>query len=151
MNLLEYGHFGAHYSYVKLEYSRDINRTLVVFPPSQELVFPLRKNPWLQINRYHSLIPKDVVGTVYVLGYNPYLTVDTFLAEVAEDFRTFIAENIGPCNIAGISYGGAIAIPFAAKFPELTKKLLLVVSTYAMSEQGIGLCNKIIEGFLRDF
>jgi len=145
MNLVEYGYFGTHYSYVKMVYNRDINNTLVIFPPSQELIFPIRKNPWLQINRYHSLIPKNIVGTVFVLGYNPNLTVDTFLAEVAEDFRAFIADNIGPCNIAGISYGGGIAIPFASKFPELTKKLLLIVSTYAISEQGIELCNKIIE------
>jgi pimeloyl-ACP methyl ester carboxylesterase len=145
MRFLESGTFGGKHAYVKLKFSSTSNKTLVIFPPTQELVFPIRINPYLQINRYKSLIPQDIVGNVYILGYDPQISVETFLADIAEEFGEFIQERIGPCMIAGISYGGGVAIPFAAKFPELTKKLLLVVSSYAMSEHGIGLCKEVID------
>jgi len=145
MKFMESGTFGGRHAYVKLKFSPHSDKILVIFPPSQDLTYPLRINPYLQIKRYESLIPKDVVGTVYILGYDPQISVETFLADIAEDFGEFVKERIGPCMIAGISYGGGVAIPFASKFPELTKKLLLVVSSYAMSEQGINLCNEIID------
>ncbi|TFG19275.1 MAG: alpha/beta hydrolase [Promethearchaeota archaeon] len=146
MRFLESGTFedGKH-AYVKLRFRHDIDNTLVIFPPTQELIFPLRINPYLQINRYKSLLPQDELGDVYILGYDPQITVETFLADIAEDFGEFIRERIGPCSIAGISFGGGVAIPFAAKYPELVKKLLLVVSSYAMSEQGLGLCKEVID------
>lgn len=144
MKFLESGNFGRNYTYVKLEFLPNSDNTLVIFPPSQELIFPIRINPWLQIKKYQSLIPKDVIGNLYILGYDPQLTVETFLADIAEDFGEFIQDKIGPCTIAGISYGGGVAIPFASKFPELTQKLLLVVASYAMSDEGVDLCKKII-------
>jgi len=143
---MESGTFGgSKHAYVKLKFRTDIDNTLVIFPPTQEMIYPLRINPYLQINRYKSLIPQNEVGDVYILGYDPQISVETFLADIAEDFGEFVQERIGPCSIAGISYGGGVAIPFAAKFPELTKKLLLVVSSYAMSEQGLRLCQEVID------
>jgi len=146
MKFMESGTFGGNkYAYVKLKFRPDIDNTLVIFPPTQELIYPLRINPYLQINRYKALIPQNEVGNVYILGYDPQISVETFLADIAEDFGEFIQKRIGPCSIAGISFGGGVAIPFAAKFPELTKKLLLIVSSYAMSEQGLRLCQEVID------
>ncbi len=146
MRFLESGTFGGgKHAFVKLRFRQNIDNTLVIFPPSQELIFPLRINPYLQINRYESLLPQDELGDVYILGYDPQISVETFLADIAEDFGEFIRERIGPCSIAGISFGGGVAIPFAVKYPELVKKLLLVVSSYAMSDQGIELCQEIID------
>ncbi len=144
MKVLESGSFGGKYAYVKLKFSENLDNTLVIFPPTQELNFPIRINPNLQINRYKSLVPRDVVGNVYILGYDPKISTDTFLVDVAEDFAGFVKERIGPCTIAGISYGGGVAIPFASKYPELTKKLLLIVSSYALSEQGLELCKEVV-------
>ena len=121
MKLLESGSFGGKYAYVKLKSSDIADNTLVIFPPTQELNFPLRINPYLQIKRYEALIPRDVVGNVYILGYDPKISTETFLVDVAQDFASFIEEKIGPCTIAGISYGGGIAIPFANKYPEHSK------------------------------
>jgi pimeloyl-ACP methyl ester carboxylesterase len=105
----------------------------------------LHINPYLQISSYEPLIPKQIIGDVYVIGYDPKLTTETFLADMAEEFGSFIKDKIGPCYIAGISYGGGVAIPFAAKFPNLTQKLLLIVSSYALSENGVELCKEIVE------
>ena len=48
-------------------------------------------------------------------------------------------EKIGSAEypILGISYAGLLAITFAAKYPELTQKLILVVSAYKNSTSGI--------------
>ncbi len=140
----EYGNFGNFYSYVKLDFKQKTDTTLVIFPPTQELIFPIHKNPWVQIKRYQPLIPSHI-GTVYILGYNPHITINTFLADVAEIFAEFIRERIGPCYIAGISYGGALSIPFASKFPELTQKLIIVVGSYALSESGVQICKEVTE------
>ncbi|MBN2155553.1 MAG: alpha/beta hydrolase [Candidatus Lokiarchaeota archaeon] len=145
MKLVEAGTFSGKYAYIRLKCNSNSKKTLVVFPPSQELMYPLKLNMEIQIKRYKSLIPSDILGNVYIIGYDPNITVDTYLAEIAEDFSKFIREKIGPCAIAGISYGGGISIPFAAKYPELTERLILVVSSYALSENGVDLCNTIIQ------
>ena len=85
MKLLESGSFGGKYAYVKLKFSDISDNTLVIFPPTQELNFPIRINPDLQIKRYKSLIPRDVVGNLYILGYDPHISTDTFLVDVADD------------------------------------------------------------------
>ena len=72
--------------------------------------------------------------TVYVLSYGISLSQDYSYRKISEKFEEVIKENIGKATIIGISYGGFVALAFAADFPELTEKLILIVSAYKPSE-----------------
>ncbi|QEE14492.1 alpha/beta fold hydrolase [Promethearchaeum syntrophicum] len=82
------------------------------------------------------MLPKDFDHQVYILGYEVNISVDKWCREIAADFALFIEKEVGPAIIVGISYGGAVAIPFADQNPELTEKLLLLVSAYGLSDDG---------------
>lgn len=146
MKIIESGIFQEKYHYIKIQVNSSASgENLVLFPPTMELIFPIHKNPKIQFNQYKILLPKTGIKNVYVIGYNPNLSVETFGYETAKNMGTFVKEKIGPCIIAGISYGGIIAIPFAHFFPELTRKLLLIVTSYAMSNEGIKLSQKMVQ------
>lgn len=74
--------------------------------------------------------------TYYVFGYeqNPAKTYG--LNQIADDFADIIRAEIGKTVIVGVSFGGFVAMRFAAKYPELTDKLVLLVSGHCFSAAG---------------
>ena len=91
------------------------------------------------------MLPKDFDREVFILGYDINISADRWCREIAADFALFIEKEVGPAIIVGISYGGAVAIPFADQNPELTEKLLLLVSAYGLSDSGVILCRNLID------
>ncbi len=139
----EFGTFlNDRYSYVS--FGTGENR-YVIFPPTRELIIGLRHNPSKEAKSFQRMFPKSLKGKVYIIGYDPNLTKDTYCRDIARDIASFIADSIGPADIIGISYGGAIAIPFADLFPSLVKKLILLVSAGSLSDNGVNLCKQLID------
>ena len=130
------------YPYVKFGSGK---KKLVIFPPSRDLMCSLALNPEAEIKTYRQMLPKDFDREVYILGYDVNISADRWCREIAADFALFIEKEIGPAIIVGISYGGAVAIPFADQNPELTEKLLLLVSAYGLSDDGVILCRNLID------
>ncbi len=104
----------------------------VIFPPTTDLICSLAKDPIRQMKIYNILNLPDY--TIYVLSYGINLLDDFSYRKIASQFKQAIEIYIGPATIVGISYGGAAAMAFAADFPNLTKKLILIVSAYSPSE-----------------
>lgn len=116
----------------------------VIFPPTRELVSGLRFTPKKTANFYRRMFPRHFSGTIYIMGYNPQIKAQTWCRDIAKDFEEVLTPEFGPFNLIGISYGGAIAIPFAEQNPELVQKLVLLVSAYGLSEEGVTLCKDLI-------
>ncbi|MHA1583779.1 MAG: alpha/beta fold hydrolase [Promethearchaeota archaeon] len=119
------------------------SKTIIIFPPTGDLISSLLTNPKKQYIRYRHMIPKE--STLYVLGYDKNLSKDHTAESIAADFAALIKKKIGPGIIVGISYGGTAAIPFAALYPELTLKLILLVSAHKLSDSGIRISENLIE------
>ncbi len=109
-------------------------KKIVIFPPTHHLLWSLRVDAEDQINGYKHFIPDDF--TFYILGYDPNLPKKHSSEDIAADFAKIIKEHIGPATILAVSFGGSVAIPFAAIYPDLTEKLILLVTTYGSSGTG---------------
>ncbi|MHA1521800.1 MAG: alpha/beta fold hydrolase [Promethearchaeota archaeon] len=144
----ETGYFGDNkYPYVKFGHG---SKNLVIFPPSRDLIRTLALDPEREIRAYQKMLPKQFSGTVFILGYDIEVSEKTFCREIAADFAIFIKDHVGKAIIVGISYGGAVAIPFAQQNPELTEKLVLLVSAYGLSDPGVKLCENLISTVQKD-
>lgn len=117
-------------------------KKVVIFPPTHHLMWNVLVDAEEQINGYKRFIPDDF--TFYILSYDPNLPKNHSSESIAEDFAQIIRENIGPAAILALSYGGTVAIPFAALYPELTEKLILIVSAYGPSGSGIKFAEELV-------
>ncbi len=118
-------------------------KTIVIFPPTHHLLWNVTVDAEEQVNGYKHFIPDRF--TYYILGYDPNLPKDHTSEQIAADFAQIIREYIGPSIIMAVSFGGSVAIPFAALYPELTEKLILLVSTYGSSGEGVKLAKELIK------
>ncbi len=119
-------------------------KKIVIFPPTQELIASIAHSPEKQLKRYLKMLAPITDFTLYILGYDKNVSKDQWCRDIAKDFAVFIEQEIGPATIVGISYGGAIGIPFADQNPELVEKLILLVSAYGLSDQGVIFCKDFI-------
>jgi pimeloyl-ACP methyl ester carboxylesterase len=73
-----------------------------------------------------------------LLGYDPdppdKLTADQLAASFAHAVHHFSEE---PVHLAGISYGGLIAVRLAARHPERVRSLALIASAHRFSPEGV--------------
>ncbi len=144
----ETGYFcDNRYPYVKFGQG---SQNLVIFPPSRDLIRSLALDPEREIQAYQKMIPEQFSGTVFILGYDINVSAETYCREIAAEFATFVKDHVGKAIIIGISYGGAVAIPFAQQNPELTEKLVLLVSAYGLSDPGVKLCQDLIQIVQKD-
>lgn len=74
--------------------------------------------------------------TYYVFGYEQNPAKAYKLNEIADEFAGIIRENIGKTVIVGISFGGFVAMRFAARHPALTDRLVLLISAHKFSDLG---------------
>lgn len=109
------------------------SRTIIIFPGTESLFNSLSGDPDINGDLYCQAIPPEF--TAYILDYPQKLDPTATFESIAGIFATVIQKQFGKkVIIIGISYGGQIAIPFAAQYPNLVEKLFLLVSAYALSE-----------------
>ncbi|MHA1518951.1 MAG: DeoR family transcriptional regulator [Promethearchaeota archaeon] len=119
------------------------DKSIVIFPPTHHLLWSVTVDAKSQVDGYKHFIPDGF--TYYILGYDPHLPKDHTSEGIASDFAKIMKEHIGPATIMAVSYGGSVAIPFAALYPELTEKLILLVSTYGSSGEGVDFAKELIQ------
>ncbi len=117
-------------------------KRLILFPPTHHLLWNVMNDAEDQLKGYKRLIPPEF--TLYILGYDPNLPPTHTSEAIAADFAEIIRKHIGPSTIMAVSFGGSVAIPFAALYPELVTKLILMVTTYGTSGSGLSLGEKLL-------
>lgn len=74
--------------------------------------------------------------TYYILGYEESPVRQYNLNQIADDFAQIVKEIGGTAAVIGISFGGFVAIRFAARYPEMTERLVLLISACQFSANG---------------
>jgi pimeloyl-ACP methyl ester carboxylesterase len=75
--------------------------------------------------------------TVYFVKRKQGLSPGYTTKDMADDYAEMIQRKPGmPCHILGISAGGFIAEHFAAKYPELVRKLVIAIAGYQLRGDG---------------
>ncbi len=118
-------------------------RKIVIFPPTHHLMWDVRIDTAEQLNGYKKFVPDGF--TYYILGYDPNLPPNHTSESIAADFAEIIKKEIGPATIMAVSFGGSIAIPFAALYPELVEKLILIVTAYGTSGSGVMFAKELVQ------
>jgi pimeloyl-ACP methyl ester carboxylesterase len=140
---IESGIFDNKVPYVKVTAGP---KWIIVIDSSNDLMRSLLKDPASRKKQYGTLIPAEY--SFYVLGFNPNMPEGYTKEMMCDDFAEVIKHkltNIDPIAILSGSFGGLVAITFAAKYPELTKKLVLISTAYINNESGISIIKKSIE------
>ena len=119
------------------------SKKMVIFPPTHHLMWDIRVDAEDQIKGYKKFVPDEY--TFYILGYNPLLPKNHTSETIAADFAQIIRDEIGSATIMAISYGGSIAIPFAATYPDLVEKLILIVTAYGTSGSGAEFASELVQ------
>ncbi len=83
--------------------------------------------------------------TMYILGY-PHVSISNESLEFfANELAQTIQDHLGKSIIIGNSFGGLVAIIFAAKHPDLTERLIITNAAYAYSPKFITELQKIMK------
>ncbi|MBN2075060.1 MAG: alpha/beta hydrolase [Dehalococcoidales bacterium] len=125
------------YSANELPYSKigDGPKQFVVFEGLNFTHKPPSKEKLGMDARMFRGFPSDY--TIWVIGRKPGLPEGSSVKDWADDYANMVREEIGaPVDIGGISTGGPPALCFAADYPELTRKLVLVSTGYRLSDYG---------------
>jgi pimeloyl-ACP methyl ester carboxylesterase len=115
----------------------------VIFRESGELIISLAKDPTTQAKIFRNVVPADY--TAYIFGYDQNLSAGYTEDRIATDFAAIIQKEIGKATIIGLSYGGLIALPFAARYPDLTDRLILLVTAHQISPGGVTLAKELVQ------
>ncbi len=110
-------------------------RTMVFFYGASALLTSLEKSSIAaHLHIIREYVPEGY--TYYVLGYEQYPQTPYCLDQMADDFARIIAQETGKTVIVGVSFGGFVAMRFAAQYPALTEKLVLLISAHTFSAAG---------------
>ena len=120
---------------------------VIVFEPSRDLLKSLVTRVEYIIGNMNRILPEEC--SLCVLGYDQNLPEDHSYEDMASSYAELIREKFQPGTVIGVSYGGFLAIPFAAAYPELTEKLILIVAGYEASTKGVQLAEDLI-GLMRE-
>lgn len=124
----------------------------VILPPTADLLLSVGKDPEGTVEFYRKLFPENV--SLLIIGYDPLLPPDHKIEWVISDFaKIFTSDQLKeiapgfqlPVVVAGFSYGGKIAMPFAAAYPELVSELIILMSAHKLSKEGVIFCRECIE------
>ena len=108
---------------------------LVIIRETSELFLSVGSAPEGQYKIFKRVIPPKY--TLYILGYDKNLSDSNTEETIVDDYAKILKDEIGPSVLMGMSYGGLNAITLAGKYPDLVKKLILLVSAHKASEQGL--------------
>ena len=81
-----------------------------------------------------ALLPAST--TFHILGYEEDPPPSYSLDAIVHDLAKIVSDEIGRATVIGISFGGFVALRFAATHPELVDKLVLLVSAHRFSPAG---------------
>ncbi len=81
-----------------------------------------------------ALLPEGT--TFHILGYEEDPPPSYGLDAIVHDLARMVGEEIGRATVVGVSFGGFVALRFAATHPELVDKLVLLVSAHRFSAEG---------------
>lgn len=111
------------------------SKTMVFFYGGSAIVQSLEKS---SIKDHLGIIKEYVPEgyTYYIFGYEQCPARRHGIDHIAEDFAAIIRDKIGKAVIVGISFGGFVALRFAAAYPELTEQLILLISAHKFSAGG---------------
>jgi pimeloyl-ACP methyl ester carboxylesterase len=137
----------------------DTGPHVVICPMSGDLISDPTRIPEAGAKIYNILFPPGF--TYHIISYPRELTPEHKLEDFVEDFAKIIKENILPLQAAalkkenkqslntiilsGISYGGTVAGHITASYPELVRKLVLVVAACDLSNEGVDLLKRMID------
>ena len=116
--------------------------SIIIFEPSGELIKSLIHKTDTILKTYDTILPPGC--SLCVLSYDNNLPAAHTHEQIAQNFAELLQKKYRPGIVIGISYGGEIAIPFAALYPDLTQKMILMVSAYAASQEGLLLIHEFI-------
>jgi pimeloyl-ACP methyl ester carboxylesterase len=125
---IESGKLDGTIPYVKIG---DGPKKLVYFSGGGAFLTSLDSDPIPRGRGKKKLLALD--QTMYMLGYPRNQPSDVTLERIADELAQVIRKHLGQSTIIGNSFGGMIAIVFAANYPELTEKLILTNCAYALS------------------
>jgi pimeloyl-ACP methyl ester carboxylesterase len=140
----ETGFFLEKIPYVKFG---DGPKTIVAFQGSMALILKIGISLKGTVKEYGGFLPPGY--TCYVLGYDRNLPEGTSVEQIASDFSKIVKE-IGKSIIVGRSYGGLVAITFAASYPDLTERLILLSSAWKLSETGFEFGKNLLTALLNE-
>lgn len=138
---IETGLFHGKIPYIKHETKKG-KKNLVFLSGAMNLLQWPTTDPLAYVKEFRAFVPDEY--TVYALGYDRNLPMNHTIDQIADEIAQFFQKHVGSATFMAVSYGGFIAIPFAARYPELTEKLLLVTAAHSLSDEGIHLANEMI-------
>ncbi len=110
-------------------------RSVVVFFGANTLFKRLdRSDPRRYAGTVAALLPAGT--TFHILGYEEDPPPSYGLDAIVDDLLRIVGDEIGRATVVGISFGGFVALRFAAAHPELVDKLVLLVSAQRFSAEG---------------
>ncbi len=74
--------------------------------------------------------------TFHILGYEADPPPSYGLDAIVDDLARIVGEEIGRATVVGVSFGGFVALRFAATHPGLVDRLVLLVGAHRFSAEG---------------
>jgi pimeloyl-ACP methyl ester carboxylesterase len=122
----------------------DGSKKMIVIESSGDLLRGLSKDVMGRAKMSKAMmVPKGY--SFLDLGYNPQMPPNYSMEQVSADFADCIEHEWEPAPVISGSYGGLQAITFAALYPQLCTKLVLISTAHRISEWGINFELKAIE------
>jgi pimeloyl-ACP methyl ester carboxylesterase len=106
---------------------------MVIFPGLSDAVWDVTTRGWVWPVHPERLGPEF---SIYAVSRKRGLPIGYTTADMAADYAKALDQEIGPAIIVGISLGGHIAQHFAANFPQLVDRLVIVSSADRVSQEG---------------
>jgi pimeloyl-ACP methyl ester carboxylesterase len=98
---------------------------------------------WLAAWTYRLGFSRFAAGhTVYVINRRRGMLPHYTTRDMAADYARVMEEELGPSRVMGFSTGGSIAQHVALDYPDLARRLVLVVSASRLSEDGRETCER---------
>jgi pimeloyl-ACP methyl ester carboxylesterase len=136
---IESGKFDGKIPYVKVGNGP---QRLVYFSGGGAFLTSLDSDPIPRGRGKKKMLTPD--HTMYMLGYPRNQPSDVTVEKIADELAQVIRKHLGRSIIIGNSFGGMVAIAFAANYSDLTEKLILTNCAYALSPSYILELQKMI-------
>lgn len=117
-------------------------RSLVVFPGINDALQKVTGNPKFAAWFCQALC-RD--RSVYLISRRPQLASGFTVRDMAADYARIFARQLGRTDLMGLSMGGAIALEFAAAYPECVDRLVLAMAGPRLATQARPVCEHWVE------
>jgi pimeloyl-ACP methyl ester carboxylesterase len=108
-------------------------RPLVIFPGLGDSLWDATDATWDLATHYRRFADEC---TVHVIGRKRGLPPGYTTRQMAADYATAMAHDIGRAHVLGISMGGCIAQYLAADYPQHLERLVIASAAHRTSEEG---------------